>query len=140
MVIAWLKQKTATNLSGLSGKYQFSEGKIKDTYRFFQIKHRFQSDSKPSKFIVAVLPDGSEKYISSLYVHQSINWTLTEEYQFDYQGTYYLLILDSWNNQAEIKQIGTKKGIEAKKREWGASFGKSRRRPNKPFTDQFSQN
>jgi hypothetical protein len=118
--------------TNLVGSFHFEAGKISDNIRLFKIKQRFQSDNKPSKFLVACLPDGSEKYISSLYVHQSINWTLNEQYQFDWNGTYYLLTIDSWNNQAEIKQIGTKKGIEAKKREWGASFGKSRRKPNNP--------
>ena len=126
--------------TNLVGSFHFEAGKISDNIRLFKIKQRFQSDNKPSKFLVACLPDGSEKYISSLYVHQSINWTLNEQYQFDWNGTYYLLTIDSWNNQAEIKQIGTKKGIEAKKREWGASFGKSRRKPNNPVFDNHIEN
>lgn len=124
--------------TNLVGSYHFEAGKLKDNIRFFRIKQRFQSDNKPTKFLVACLPDGSEKYISSLYVYQSVNWTLNEQYQFDYQGTYYLLDIDTWENKATIHKIGTKKGIEAKKREWGASFGKSRRKSNKPiFDNQF---
>jgi hypothetical protein len=126
--------------TNLVGSYHFEAGKIKDNIRLFRIKQRFQSDNKPSKFLVACLPDGSEKYISSLYVYQSVNWSLNEQYQFDYQGTYYLLIIDSWDSKATIQKIGTKKGIEAKKREWGASFGKSRRKSNKPIFDNHFEN
>lgn len=127
-------------MSKLQGIYVFQQGKFNDGIKFFQIKQRYKSENKPSQYLVAILPDGSEAYISSLYVHDSIKWTTNQEFQFDFQGTFYLLILDLWYNSVEIKEIGNKKSVEAKKKAFGDAFGKSRRRPNQPFKDIFSQN
>jgi hypothetical protein len=141
------EESLATNSAGLKkhnnmsanlvGIYQFEAGNLKDNIRNLKVKQRFQSNNKPSRFLVAILQDGSEKYISSLYVHQSINWTTNEQYQFDYQGTYYLLTIDTWENKATIDKIGTKKGILAKKREWDDSFGQSRRRSKEAISDNL---
>jgi hypothetical protein len=121
--------------ANLIGIYQFEAGNLKDNIRNLKVKQRFQSNNKPSRFLVAILQDGSEKYISSLYVYESTNWTTNEQYQFDYQGTYYLLTIDTWENKATIDKIGSKRGIKAKQKEWDASFGQSRRRSKEAISD-----